>query len=172
MTISIADEARKILEFSRERDEWNEYPMLFVYNEVNGEVHRIIVALVGGHPIEMLQRFSQAAFSSDEDSTELLAGSLIGLVLFTEGWALVSDPKEPAAALALQEFIASGRPYSEHPDAIEQKSTQGWDGQTMSSFSYARGADSITDFDGEVQGLVPDALRLTYDGLLLARKTR
>jgi hypothetical protein len=161
MTLTIHELAKSLLDFEIDSGEWDSPPMLQILSQRQDAPgpHVTMAPLLGGHPVEVL---AQLARRADVDS--LVRGQLLGLALFTEGWAV---PMESDRQDSIQGYLDGGGRIADHEGRIEIKQVYAWDGSRASGWTFHRGKDAPVEelYPELIKGRAPDALKNLFDYL-------
>lgn len=159
MTKTIHEHATEVLNVSVERDEWDEYPMLWILLD-DGKAEdpiTILMAMPEGHPADVLEALTRAFDSGSEPN--LPPGRLLGVALQTEGWGLRAD-----SPIDTELYMMQGGRISEHPDRFEMKQVTSWDGKELRSVTHRRDGKEVPFLNAgdELEGRVPDVLKKLF----------
>jgi hypothetical protein len=166
---NIHDWAKDMMNTSIQRGVWDEFPMLGLLTGDPEEPEAMLVAMSDGHPADYLEGMARAA---DSDLIAVVpATPLVGLMLFTEGWAVIAEPGEDLQKTL--EYTAAGGRIENLPDRrVEIKSIDSWDGEKMQALSFKRGDDTFEEVTGTIAGRVPDAIKEAFRALNAAVERR
>lgn len=139
-----------MVKMAQEVNEWDEFPMLLVVQKSGPDS---LVVLDGDDVFEMLATVGP----------RLREGGLhdvTGLVFANEGWALSSERVHDLKTVAA-ELRASGKSFSDHPDAVEVKIFTALDAEGLVMRQIERGNPEVQEMPagGTTSGRMPDHLR-------------
>lgn len=163
--VAVNDALRRRLDEDVARDVWDEEPRLaLIIETAAGDIAFADVPVTSrtwgmAEPFQIIRL--AALFTSEVGWGSLLnpGDSLVGAVLFSEGWGVSSD--KPEAAAALMEWTKAGKRLVDHPLAVEVKMVSAVlvDGSSVMLTYGRRGVELPDTKQANVEGRIPDALR-------------
>lgn len=163
---AVEDALRRYLDEDVAGDVWDQEPTLaLIIESAAGEIAFADVPVTSrtwemAEPFQIIRLAAQFAAEVGWGNPLNPGDSLVGAVLFSEGWAVSSDA--PEAAAALMEWTKAGKRLVDHPLAVEVKMVSAVlvdDSSVM--LTYGRGGVALPNTkQANVEGRIPDALRV------------
>lgn len=161
----------EVMDFSINRGEWDEHPMLFVIKrESNGE-HRTVLLHIPldvwahyGHAVTVMEILSLGYTMPGAPTPPFIGVSegddVVALVCFTESWTISVEAGVDAMA-ELSAWMDAGHTISDHPNRIEAKSITAITVEDETAMlNYNRGAEAPVPVTGvTLEGRVIDGMR-------------
>lgn len=170
MTFDLKEQITGLVEVSRQVDEWDQIPMLFVYQADPDGVKDFVATIMGlgfeGDPVVGLHAMVNAIQRGGRPPLPA-STPILGMVLQNEGWGLRSEdiPHEEIEA-----WIAAGKRYVDHPAAVETKIFTGvrnlGSGPVIKveilNTMYTRHEEADAPIVATTEGRIPDVLRALF----------
>lgn len=155
-------------------DEWDEPPLLCMIVRGTGGMLMFEPMPVGsiwdkGPVHQILHVIAHITRSTSNSGWKWLQEdeALLGVALFSEGWAVSSDVKEGDYA-TIQAYMEAGGRLADHPSGVEVKTVNAvLTDKSMLMLTHFRGGETIAPNEGDVShqvsGRIPDGLSEILD---------